>query len=390
MNQKTFWPSVYKVNVNRYPELIKEFGNANNVMKAEKKAIWDALHYDDECKLIAVRDGSKCRGKLEDRHRGKDLPKTFTKKSAFKVCKYKTNGHCVGANVKLDQSLQFLRWLLYSVDPNAFRAYVHSFPHQLTERNYGYNIEENEQYIPEPVVQELQAVYINADLQELPNAIQYNIEQASAPVRYAERLSSVSPLVKRGQRAVLRRVSIKRSDENRLKECVANSKRLEEKLKEHALEAKLLSETLNENKRLRRELLETSKSLANVKADRDDLNRAYMEAEKYAQDCQKARTELKEMRREMEKLANQRAPSEADLKRAFDIMTKKIGITMTRAAETGSQAFVTVAKDVKANFVRIQRIMQDKDTPTSERAAELIKFYIELFDTETGYLSEVL
>lgn len=390
MNQKTFWPSVYKVNVNRYPELISQHGNANNVMKAEKKAIWDALHYDGECKLIATKQGSKCRGRLEDRHRRERTENSFTKKSAFKTCKYKANGQCVGANVKLDQSLQFLRWLLFSVDPSGFYEYVHMFPHQLTEKDYGYNIEEREQYIPEPIVQELQQVYMNAEVQELPEAIQRQIESAESPI-FSRAEQKRSPVLPRGRLATrVKRASPKRSDNDRLKECVANSKRLEQKLQEHSMEARELAQTLEANRKLNRELAMIRKELASAKAERDDLDRAYKEAEKYAKDCVTARAELKDVRKQVELLAKQPTPSEADLKRAFDIMTKKMAVVMTRGAVTGSQAYVSVANNIKKDFLRVKEIMNNHELSTNERATELIRFYIELFDTETGHLGTVL
>ena len=388
MNQKTFWPSVYKVNVNRYPELIQMFGNANNVMKAEKKAIWDALHYDDECKLIAAKQGSKCRGKLEDRHR-RLSDNSFAKKTAFKTCKYKANGQCVGANVKLDQSLQFLRWLLFSVDPKSFYEYVHQFPHQLTEKNYGYNIEEQEQYIPEPVVEELQAVYVNADLEVLPEIIQHQIESVSpiGVAQYAKRATAIRR-ISPPRHASPKRASPKRSD-GRLKECMAHSKRLEEKLKEHSLEAGELARTLEQNRTLNRELKTARKELADTIGERDELDKAYKEAEKYAQDCAKLRAELKDVRKEMDNLSKQPKPSESDIKHAFAIMTKKIGVAMTNRAITGKQEYITVANNVKQDFIRVKKIVEDSDRSTGEHASELIKFYIDLFDTTTGYLSEL-
>lgn len=398
MNQKSFWPSVYKLNINRYPEVLSKYGgSANQVMKAEKKAIWDALHYEDECKLIDIKNGSKCRGMLESRHRHLPGSQTFTKKAAFKTCKYRANGTCVAANVKLDQSLQFLRWLLFSVDPIGFQQYVHEFPHQLTERNYGYNIEENEQYIPEQVVEELQQYYMM-----LPEAVEQQIENVSPaiarmadiveaaaadPIRRANPIAAKKQRRSSGTAAV---AAVAAAAQKELKTCVANSKRLEDKLKDHEIQARELADMIRENRTLKQQLREATKSLTATQKDRDELEKAYNDAAKYADDCVKARSELKELRQAMEKISKQRVPSEQDLKRAFAVMTEKIGMTMTRimTAANRNAAVEASAIEIRNDYLKMKRVMEDEELTTSEKAALLIKFYIDLFDTKTGYLSE--
>jgi uncharacterized coiled-coil DUF342 family protein len=154
---KSFWPKVYRPNLTKkHNAVVKEYGGAEKVMIAEKKWIWDAFDYESQCKIL---DDKKCGEAVENRHRSsKRASEYYHHKPAYKTCKYtKTTLECDALNAPDKKlSLQFLRWLLHELDPDKFRAYVLKFPHQVDEENYGYNMEEQHQYIPVDVVQELQ------------------------------------------------------------------------------------------------------------------------------------------------------------------------------------------------------------------------------------------
>jgi len=154
---KSFWPKVYRPNLSKkHSDVVKAYGGAEKVMGAEKKWIWDALGYENQCKVLPA---SKCSDAVENRHRSsKRASEYYHHKAAYKTCKYTKETSSCRALDKVDKklSLQFLRWLLHELDPQRFREYVLKFPHQVDEEHYGYNLEEQHQYIPVNVVQELQ------------------------------------------------------------------------------------------------------------------------------------------------------------------------------------------------------------------------------------------
>ena len=154
---KGFWPSVYQKNLRKdgdYPFLIKKFGNAAKVMKAEKELIWKLLDYHVTCRVI--KDEKECKSASETRHQSDEFEGyVYNKRDEFKTCKF-IDGSCTAGPIPSRNSLQFLRWLLYMTSPEKFRQYVRAFPHQLTETGYGYDYDEDKKVLSNIFVKELQ------------------------------------------------------------------------------------------------------------------------------------------------------------------------------------------------------------------------------------------
>lgn len=183
-----FWPKVYVPNLHqKHASYAKRMGGYGKVMKAEKQYIWDALHYGDECKVL---DSVSCRKNMEKRHKNLS-DTTFANKPTYRKCKFSRTGVCEAAVNDMTQSLQFMRWLLFNVDGDAFNQYVKAFPHQLTEENYGYSYDDNVQYIPVDVVEMLQ------------QAIPINIEPVAEPRPYQAK----SAKVQSARRAILKPIA---------------------------------------------------------------------------------------------------------------------------------------------------------------------------------------
>jgi predicted small secreted protein len=162
-NYRSFWPKIYRPNVSRYPELSKVFGGAANLMKAEKKWLWNAMKYNDKCAGIVEK--IECEAAKEDRI--SELHHPYFKSKSVKTCAYKAKS-CKSRDVDYSKlSLQFLRWMLFELDRDSFNEYVKQFPHQVTEERYGFNVEDGRRYIPVDAVEELQATVVPSSIEEI-------------------------------------------------------------------------------------------------------------------------------------------------------------------------------------------------------------------------------
>lgn len=262
MKQLSFWPSVYQPNVRKHQEILEKYGNAAAVMRAEKKHIWEMLDYSTHCEN---QDEETCSSAVEKRHR----KGVFGRNTSYKLCKKSKTGSCSGAPVNYDISLQFLRWLLSETNPTAFKDYVRKFPHQLTERNYGYNLEEAFNYLPKSVVDEIKAEHL------FENVSLGKIDDFKTEIK-TERHSPKQQYLSDDRDKRLKTVI-----DERLNECVKYNREMEQQLYEREKELQLLRDkqrnksgeySRKRDKALERDLDERLQEIENLKQDAKVLN----------------------------------------------------------------------------------------------------------------------
>jgi DNA repair exonuclease SbcCD ATPase subunit len=390
-----FWPHIYLPNLTRerYPKLLGMYGSPGKVMKAEKQHIIKALGYHVLCRSKKTKED--CLNVQERRHhteKHQDSP--HYKTSAYHICRYTTRKGCTTKKDLTKLSLQFLRWLLFQTDEDAFLKYVKSFPHQVTEKDYGYDHETGKPVLNMKEVVELKKFIVSAKPKQykiIPVGYLREVQQVLAP-----QISKKPPLTVRSKRAQATQV-IGKGTQKRLQHATYRITKLEEKL---AKAENLINNYIKDNKTLMDDLKKqkwqknaTEKELEEIKEDvsfcKSDLAFATKELKKCTllrSHCNEANANLNKLQQDLKYLPERKAiihAARTAIKRVAQAAGKRI--REKDFSETAMEKLKTRIEGAQENIVQASR-----DVTTAQLLERFVKFYNDVFDQDYGVLIEAL
>jgi len=387
-----FWPHIYLPNLTRerYPKLLGMYGSPGKVMKAEKQHIIKALGYHVLCRAEKSKDD--CFKVQERRHHAeKHHASPHSKTPAYHICRYTHKKGCTTREALTKLSLQFLRWLLFQTDEDAFLSYVKSFPHQVTEKDYGYDHETGKRVMSKKEVVEIKRSIVSASPKQyktIPVGYLREVQQALAP-----RISTKAPI--RSLKAQPTQV-IGKTTQKRLKHAMFKIDKLEGKLQEaedlinyYIKENKTLMDNLNQ-KRLKQTA--TEKELKEIKEDvafcNRDLDYATQELDKCSllrAHCSEATATLKELQEDFQNIPKRKA------------IRKATEAAIASAVKAASERIAQPHPDIEAMDKlrsRLQKgredILRDNEATDTQLIKRFVEFYNEVFDEDFGVLIEAL